>query len=872
VRSLYTADEFLQLGRKLQGFGPKMEDKRLAVTPRGGPWKSGASPDPWLSREHATSADAVDPLLLYALHPALFRTETGLEVAREDETAWTLECRRPGDYGSVRKRITVRKRDLALSRLEIEELRGTNLYRYEFEATAFGPAGELTIALGVSARYHGFPKVVRWTRRADPGAPEPPVRSRKDLGEEIYSTPGLGDRREVELRRILDPRDRQALADLAWATFPRSPGWHYRYFEEGENDRRMLRELREADPKSPAAREEWLRRTRRGDDPDEARMLAEAPAPLYNHAARLFEGGKTVEAEAVARAGLRNAETAGDRLNWTCLLAAILSREGKGPEATALWLEAASALDDGEPATQAFLAEVAVGRGLAAGFEAAKAGGPAAAFLLLVRGEGEAFGEAVRATSGHPAHRRLMSELVFGRASAHDAAEKHLAGIPDVDALLAAASLRKAAGGKTDDLVEAALALWEKEATCRLWTWDVWGRATLRMLRRLQALGQGEAAVRLASRFVERCAEGKVSMWLGVYRWGETVGECLVPLMSEGKTARFVELLALSSDLAGRVGFSRREGFVPPLREMVEHLAKSRDPEEARGWARMAGYLKVKGEDLRPLLTLAREVAPGDLAVENAHLEATGRELPIEQAEDLLRRTLAAMKAGTYRDRTGGNSGMTYERLARLQVEAGKLEAAVATAREMVRESDLVDSMSVINLGYAVGNAGRRDLEKELYVVAARSNAHLRPFSAQTLVERLEPLGEHAEIYALSIRTRETWRDGIGRREGLDRGHLEKVREAGERAAARVRWEDVFKPWLDRPRPELTPERTAIAAQAIEDLQADLPAQRDRAQRILSLMGERLVPLLRKPALEGEPEERGRARAILQRIYAEEWK
>jgi hypothetical protein len=875
-RAFADRDEFCQVARELRGFGEKMEEKRLETRPRGGAWKALPTLDPWASRDGATSADGLNPLFLYALFPWLFRTEADLKVAASDEGSWVLECRRPWDYGTTTKRFTVRKKDLAFSHAEVVQKGERFTYRYEFEATAFGAVGDQTLPLGVLARYHGFPKVVRWAHRWEPKEAAERGRSRKDLGEPLFASPGLLQRRELELRRVLEPRAAQPLADLAWGEFPREPGWHYRYFETLENNRWMPRALREAEPASASAREEWLRRGGRAGSGDEARILEDAPAPLFNRAAMLLGAGKTAEAEVIVREGLRVAPTHGDRLNWTCLLGAILSKQGKAEDATGLWLKLAAELHDGHFATQVFLAEIALGRGLVRDFDAKTlAGSPesvAAQFALLSRGEGDALSGAVSALARWPVYRPLLSDLVFTRKTGGAAVAKELEAVPDVDTLLAAAAVRHAAGEKKDDLAAAAIAAWEKDSFFQLWTWDAWGRRSLRMLQRLRALGEHEAAAKLASRLVEKCAEGKVPMWLGVYRWGEAVGECLEPLRARGETGRYVELLARSPDLASRIAFRRRDGAALPVREMAEHLGKTRDPEEARGWVRMLGHRDFKGEGVRELVALAREVAPDDLAVANAWLETAVDEVSLEDRAAILRRAIEGMKAGTYSDRTGGNWGMTYERLAKAQVAAGKLEDAVATVREMMRDPDPPDSMSVINLGYAIGNAGRRDLEKELYVLAARSNAHLRPFSAQTVVERLEPLGEHAEIYALAVRTAETWRDGPGRSGDFDGPCLEAVRKAGERAAAKVRWEDVFGPWLERPRPPLAPERARLADEALAELQADEPDRRDRAQRILSLLGDAVVPRLRKPALEGAVEERARVRAVLRRIYAEEWK
>src|SRR5262249_51840651 len=156
---------------------------------------------------------------------------------------------------------------------------------------------------------------------------------------------------------------------------------------------------------------------------------------------------------------------------------------------------------------------------------------------------------------------------------------------------------------------------------------------------------------------------------------------------------------------------------------------------------------------------------------------------------DLLRRTIAAARAGTYRDRTGGNWGMLYEKLAKSTVAAGKLDEAAATTREMIREYPDMDSMSVINLATQIAGAGRKDLARDLYIAAARHNAHLRLFSAQTVIERLEPLGEHAEIYALTIRTMAMWKEKPGLEGEMDRSSIEAVRKARGRASANVTWE-----------------------------------------------------------------------------------
>src|SRR6185436_16636634 len=153
---------------------------------------------------------------------------------------------------------------------------------------------------------------------------------------------------------------------------------------------------------------------------------------------------------------------------------------------------------------------------------------------------------------------------------------------------------------------------------------------------------------------------------------------------------------------------------------------------------------------LRPLATLAYEIAPDDLRIENAYADVMGEQMPIEKRADLLRRTIAAARANTYRDRTGGNWGMIYQKLAETYAAAGKFDEAAETAREMIREYPDIDSMTVINLAYKIGGAGRKDLERALYIAAARHNAHLRPFAAEVVIKRLEPLGENKEIYGLT--------------------------------------------------------------------------------------------------------------------------
>jgi hypothetical protein len=464
-----------------------------------------------------------------------------------------------------------------------------------------------------------------------------------------------------------------------------------------------------------------------------------------------------------------------------------------------------------------------------------------------------------------------MSELVVGRKIGDSALATELASIPDVDALLAAASLRSAAGENADPPSQAAVALWEKEAYCRPWTWDVWGRTTLRMMQELRSLGQEALALQLASRFVERCAEGKVSLWMGLYRWGDLVGGCLLPLRTQGKVERFVELLALSPDLAGRMAFSQHKGFDPPLREILEHLGKTQSREEAVGWIQLTSALDLKPEQTRPLAALAREIAPGDLYIENAWVGVAGAEVPFEKKVDVFRRTIAALKAGAYHDRTGGNYGMIYDRLAHLQLENGRWEDAAATCREMLREYPDMDSTYVVNLASALDTRGRKDLAKGLYLLAGRHNAHLNPHAAKRVIESLESLGEEREVFALCVRTLQTWKDG-GRSESFERRELGAIRTAFDRVALNVTWEEVFNPFFEEGRPALSKEHAELASAALADLGADEPEKRDRAERILSLLGEAVVPLLRKPALEGGPEERGRARAIVERIYVEEWK
>ncbi len=859
VLTLYTRDGFRQLVRSLQGFGPKVEAARLETTPRGGAWKDHPALDPWRARREPASADAVDPLLLYSLLPELLRTEADLQLVAPEGVDCTLETKRPGPWGEITKRFTIRKVDLALAALAIEERRSSYTARYEFSAEAFGSLGKGSFPKEVRATHHDFPKVLRWSYRVDPKAPEPRERSVRDFPEAYAVAPVPLDKKEIELRRVLRPDDPGPLVDLAWGEFPWKKWWHYRSSEERQNNRWMLRELRRLDPRSAMAREEWLRRTWKPGDPDEAAMLEDAPAPLYNQAAFLFARGDKAGAEAVARKGLAAASTPGERLHWTCLLVALL---GGSAESTSLWMDLVDALGQ-----ELLLAEVAIGRGL--NFDPAtlqKRGGPVAAAALLVCGEGEVYAGAVRTLAALPAWRPLLAELLFRRPLLDAATAAALAAVEDVDTLLCVALVEKA-----DERVSAALALWEKESTFRLWTWDAWGRTTLRMLRHLGVLKRDVDATQLAARFVEKCAAGKVPMWLGYYRWGEAVGACLLPLRAQGNEARFVELLSLSPDLADRMAFRGDKSFEIPVRGILEHLGRTRSREEAVGWVRMASRGDLKAAALRPLLDLAAELAPDDLHVANARLEA-GVPMTIEQMEDVLRRSIAGAKAGTYRDRTGGNYGMIYEKLADVQVKAGKLEEAAATAREVLREYPDIDSMSIVNLGYGLGRAGRKDLERELYLLAARHNAHLRPFAAQTLIERLEPLGEQREILALSIRTLATWKDGVGRNDDFERRNLEEIRKAQARIAGKVAWPEIFQPYLEQPRAPLSAERSKLTEGALRDLDADDPEARMRAERILVLLGEAALPLLRRPALDGGPEEKGRARAVVERIYVEGWK
>lgn len=871
TRILTTRKEGLQYFRSVGGFEPGMENRRLLVRPIGGTWADHPGLDPWMSRHHTTSESAVDPLLLHALLPSLLRTEAELKISEQTDAAWVLDSRRTTDHGSITKRFTIRKKDHALARVLIERRSSWGVSGFEFEAKDFAPVKDLVIPTAVDARYLNYAYLARWRYRWEAEAPKAAERSRRDFPEVRFVSPLTRTRRDLEFRQMLQPDDPQLLADLGWGQFSRERWSHYDGVRQQDN-RSMLRKLRELRPGNPAAREEWLYRTWRPGEVDEEFMTKDASEPLYNLGAMRLAAGPIDEADQISREGLAAARSPGDRLIWTCLRCGVLQRQGKKAESTSLWLALAAALDDGVPSTQVFLAEVAVGRGLVERFDPAvlskKTGDLASALALLAVGSGPDLAAALRTCMAVPVARPLASELIVRRRVSDAALGKELAAISDVDAILTAASL----GQTPDDLCDAAIALWEKEAYCRLWTWDVWGRTTLRMLRHLRALDQRDRALTLACRFVERCAEGKVSMWLGYYRWGELVGACLDPLR-ERDLPRYVDLLARSPELSWRLAFNfgREREFDLPMKEMLEHLKKSRDPAEARGWLRMAESKDLKGETLRPLVALAREVAPGDLLVENMYADVVGEEIPIEQRAELLRRTIAATKAGTFRDRTGGNYGMLYEKLARTYLDAKKLEEAAEATREMIREYPDMDSMTVINLALAIGTGGRRDLERQLYVVAARHNAHLRPFSARTVIERLEPLGEHAEIYALTLRTLGSWKNPPGRGDESDRRMIDEIQKARGRAAAHVKWEEVLKPWLDRARPEIPAWIGTVVKQAVDDLQADEAEKRAQAGRILVQAGDGAVPLLRAPALEGGPEERSHARSILERIYAAEW-
>lgn len=867
IRTLTSAEERLQFVRHLQGFGPGMGDKFLETRPKGGPWKAHSSLDPWMSRDQRGHADPVDPLLLYSLAPGLLRTEAELKIGSEDADSWTLETRREGKYGPITKRFTIRKSDLAIPRLDIRESNRL----LEFETTSFETIRGVAIPVRNAVRNHDWASLTRWNHRIDPDAPEPRERSRKDFPEPLFASPGWIDRNALLLRLELDPADVQALVDLSWGDAPWKKWWHYRYFEEIGSNQGMIEKLWKLFPKSAVLREDWLRRPTRAGQLPGGDPLADFEAPLANRAMRLLQSKRAEPAIAMARKALEAETSPGDRLNWTCLLCAALSLDGKKSEAATAWLDLVKALDDGRPETAVFLSEIALGRGLVSGLDpegiAGRAGEAGAAIPLLALGRSGS----VRALAANPSARPLMSELLAAGKFTDAALEKDLAAIPDVDALLSAAALRFRAGGDPAEHAEAALALWEKESYCRLWTWDVWGRTTLRMIKQLRGMGDQARGIRLSSRFIEKCAEGKVGMWLGHYRWGETVGEAILPLRDQEKEDRLVELLALCPEFATRFAFSQRDGFVPPFQAMIKHLEQSRSPEEARAWIQLASYFKVDPGELQPLLKLAAQIAPKDLWVENQLVESKKDAMPAEQRVDLCLRTLEAVKQGRYRDHSGSGAPAFYERLAEAQIDAHRLEDAMKTIREMRRESPDFDSMTLLNFGNRMTSSGRTDLAKELYVAAARHNAHLRPFSAQTAIERLEPMGESAEIFTLCIRTLSSWKNPPPR-ENFDARSLAVIREAKDRVAAKVSWDEVFKPWMELPRPALRPETEVLARKAVEDLGADSIEERDRAERILMLLSDGAVPLLRPAALTGAPEERARARAILEQIYVATWK
>lgn len=873
-RSLTTPVEFVQLTRELSGFKTILEVLGLGVTPFRTRWKEHPEQDPWYSRGDSLVRDAVDPLLLYTLLPELLWTETSLALAKSDDRAWILETVRSTPSGRILKRFTIGKEALELRQAEFELQAEHWTSRLEAAATHHHTFRGLTLPSEGEARYVGFPTLFRWKSEVDTGAPEPPARSRDELPEKIFPTPGELDRQSIELERALHPENPQPLIDLVWGKFARGRWWSYSYFQGLEINRQTLKALRRLVPGSPAVREEWFRRSTKAQEADLEFMVSDPPGPLHCRTEALRSSGKLPEAEAVAREGLSAAGAPGERLNWSDLLAAVLIKEGKKAEATRVWLDAVRPLGHGDPAAQVLLAEAALGRGLASGFQLdtlAEEDSLAAALLVVLHGEGDLFRAAVRTAAKSTEGRPLMSEFLVARKIADLELSRELGSIEDVDTLLAAAALRTRAGEKADDLARSAVALWEKQAFCRLWTWDVWGRTTLRMLRELRALGLDPLALELASRFVEKCAEGKVPMWLGMYRWGDLVGDCLADLRKEGKEVRYVDLLALSPELASRISFHQRDGFVLPMKEILAHLARTRSREEATGWVRMACSRNAKPDEIRPLVVLAREIAPDDLEVQNAWLETAGGEVPLETKIQVLRRTIAATQSGSYRGRSAGIYGQTYEQLARAQIEGGKLEDAVVTVKEMFRDAPLLDAMTVINMGHAMGHAGRKDLERELYLIAAHHNAHLSVFSAKTAIENLERFGEYAEIYALSVRTLRTNKGG-DRSDAFDRSELEAIRAARDRASQKVSWEQVFKPWLATPRAAPPRRWDEIASQAIADLGADEAERRDRAGRILVVLGEAAVGPLGKLALGGGPEEKGRAREILEQIYARTWK
>ena len=876
-RHLYTPEGLTLWDRDAGAFSNRRYLPRLKTKPRAAAWESAPTADPWFSRDHATTADGIDALTLYALLPkTLFGVETERNLT-ETEESWTLECKRQWNWGPVTKQFTVRKSDLAITRLQADRKTSRSNYRHIFKARKFIDIRGFRMPVRVWGRFYAFPKFMTWTYSVVRDGADLPRRSRADFREDKFAPIRLGDREKAQLKAMLEPNDPGMLLEFAFSTFPRRRGWHYRYRYERKNNRWMLERLREVDPGSSLAREEWLARTWKADDPKLAGMVKDAPRPLYNHATLLVESGKGAEAEKIAREGLKTAEDTGMKVLWTRLLVTCLAAQKGGEDPTPLWLDLARDFKD--PVTQLFLAEYALGGGLTNHFEpgtlASRLDEPAAMLALLDRGSEEQFLEAVDRAAQVPLFRPMVAELAARRAEkpfkspkAALAMATRLSKVQDVDALLAAAVLAKIAEKDDSKRWETALELWEEKARFDPDDWS-WARMTLRMLHVFGKLAPDELHTRLAERFILRLREAKVGYWVGYYRWGEPVAEALLPLLERGEEKRFIELAAKASSAGWRIARTLEKAEKQfPFEEAIAHLRQSRDADEAHAWIRIANSMGRQATRKKQLVKMAYEIAPDDLWITEHYLKQFGDSLPYEEAVALWRRILKAMKAGDYYSSSGGNFGMIYQKIAEFQIRADKLDEAAATVRELVRDYPSIDSMSIKNLGYSMAGRGRRDLGKEFTLLAARHNAHLRPFAAESLVKELEKLGEKNEAYALCIRTLATWADNPED----ERRHLDSMRAARSRLSAKGRWEDVFGPFLERKRAPLSPENRARAEGALLDLTSDEVEKRDRAARLLPLIGQDVVPLLREPASSGDPEVRARARAIVETLYVEDWR
>ena len=831
-------------------------------------WDDPVHGDPWRSRNFTQADGGIDPLSLFALIPGLaFGTEPERKLEARDET-WILECRRKRPEGLILKRVHVRKSDLALQRLEVEVENGKRRYRHLFEARAHNHVAGFPIPLHVLGTLYEGSRRIEWTYTVKRSRMDLPDRTETRFPEPLFATIGLVNDRKARLDRIVHPQDPQPLIELAFNAFPKSRWWNVRYFEKRDQRTSLLESLSLLTPESRLVREAWLSGITRPGDPRLKSAIHDAPEPVFNHAKLLLMTGKRAEAERVARLGLNEASNSGAKLLWTGLLATILGVERKSKDAARAWLDSTSSIRS--PRTQALLCRHAVIRGVADRLDSetllARIQEPQAKLLLLWVGSPEAFHSAARKTLNEPVFRPLIADAAVRRMEdlrSSPETLKALSAISDPDAQIAAAALAAASKKDPSPHCRKAVSLWEKAARFAPDRLD-WGRRTLRLLGHLASLDEHDLRARVALDFARRLDKAGLGHRLGYYRWGESLGESAAWLVENGHHDRFLEL-ALAAPAAGSRLQSRnfRARKIPlPIDLAVRHLKESRDKTEAEFWVRFFGW--SLRQDVKEMARLAFDVNPDSYWVKEMWIRKGMEEGELEQAIREQERIVEAMGEGEYGGRTN-NPGMGAEALAKLQIKARRFEDAVRTCREMVRDSLHLGASSLVNIGYQIGREGRPDLEKKIYLIAARFNAHMSPQTAESLAQRLARAGEEKEAYSLLVRTLLVWADHTGRR----RNSLDKLESMKLRLEVDVSWEELLEPFLAKRRPALDGEEARLAQGASTHLGADSPEARDRAVAILKAIGPRAAPILAKALESQDVQVRTLARNVVEAWYAE---